>query len=65
MRNKKDINVIWKHTFKDYRGYIGESKAIMYYDNSNGSVLCAIEKLPEKVFDERLEAAERKENAKR
>ncbi|WP_390240856.1 hypothetical protein [Vibrio sp. R78045] len=58
-RNKQDIQLIFKHTHRDYRGFqFGE---IMYGHPEKGTVIGSIELMPESVFQSKLAIAKRAE----
>jgi hypothetical protein len=60
----KDINLIYKHTHKDYRSNSEGIPKIMYLDDDGQTVLGPIQKLPKKIFNEMLKQAKRKEKTK-
>jgi len=61
LRNlSKDINLIYKHTMKDYKSNSEGIPKILYFDEKIGAVLSPIEKLPKNIFNERLKYAKRK-----
>ena len=57
----KDIDLIYKHTSKDYRSNSEGIPKILYFDENKGTVLSPIKKLPKKIFYERLKYAKQKE----
>ena len=60
MRNQQQINLIYKHTHKDSRGTKNGQKSVTYF-GQNGTTIGTIETLPEQVFQDKLEYAQRKE----
>ena len=61
-RSKKDIDLIYKHTFKDYRSNTNGVKKVMYLDDKYGSVLSPIKDLPISTFNAKLRQAKFREN---
>jgi hypothetical protein len=57
----KDIDLIFKHTMKDYRSNSEGIPKVLYFDKNKGTILSPIEKLPKKIFYERLKYAKQKE----
>ena len=57
----KDIDLIYKHTIKDYRSNSEGIPKVLYFDENKGTILLPIEKLPKKIFYERLKYAKQKE----
>lgn len=60
----KDIDLIFKHTMKDYRSNSEGIPKVLYFDKNKGTILSPIEKLPKKIFYERLKYAKQKEKTK-
>lgn len=59
IRHQKDIELIWKHTHKDYRG--SDEHSIMYWDEGRGTVLGPILTMNRRAYDRYLQRAKKKE----
>lgn len=56
-RSKKDIDLIYKYTFKDYKSNTNGVKKVLYLDDKYGTVLSPIVKLPNSTFNRMLRQA--------
>lgn len=59
-RTQQQVNLIWKHTHRDYRGELDAKKSIMFNDNG-ATKLSAVIDLPDDVWANRLASAIRSE----
>lgn len=60
-RSKKDIDLIYKHTDRDFKSNSNGIKKVLYLDKKFGTVLSPIKSLPNDVYITRLNQAKRKE----
>ncbi len=63
MRTPKDLNLIWKHTHRDYRGVVDGKRFVMKY--RNGTTLVPLDALTDAEFAEDLAYAKRCEERAR
>ena len=58
-KTQKNINLIYKHTHKDFKGINYNEKCVMYYNN--GTTSGPISTMPDDIFHEFLRNAKAKE----
>ena len=58
-KTKKNINLVYKHTHKDFKSIRDGVKYVMWYDN--GTVSGPIEDMPEDTWHNFLRSAKKKE----
>ena len=56
-RSKKDIDLIYKHTFTDFKSNTNGVKKVLYLDDKYGTVLSPIATLPNSTFNRMLRQA--------
>jgi len=61
MRTKREINLIYKHTHRDFKSNSNGVKKVMFLSERGWTTLGPIESLPEKIFKDKLEYAYKKE----
>lgn len=61
-RSKKDIDLIYKYTFKDYRSNTNGVKKVLYLDDKYGTVLSPIVELPDSTFKALLRQSKFRQN---
>ena len=62
MRTKREINLIYKHTHRDFKSNSNGVKKVMFLSERGCTTLGPIESLPEKIFKNKLNWALSKES---
>ena len=59
--SKKDMDLIYKHTPKEYRSIVNGVKYVLYGSDKVGTVLAPVKNLPKMTFNAKLRQAKFRE----